>query len=90
VSDAELGIDCQQSQDGWMCHVIVTEDGTQTQHDVSISEGELTRYRTANASVVALVREAFTFLLEREPKESILRRFALSDIERYFPEFGPR
>ncbi len=66
----------------------VSDGGTQTQHDVSISEEDLTRYGMSNMSVVALVREAFSFLLEREPKESILRRFALSDIERYFPEFG--
>jgi hypothetical protein len=30
---------------------------------------------------------AFRFLLEREPKESILARFDVSVIARYFPEF---
>jgi len=34
-----------------------------------------------------LVRHSFEFLLEREPKESILGRFDLSVIGRYFPEF---
>ena len=34
-----------------------------------------------------LVREAFAFLLEREPKESILRSFDLQVIGRYFPEW---
>ncbi len=34
-----------------------------------------------------LVRRSFEFLLEREPKESILRRFDLRDIGRYFPEY---
>jgi hypothetical protein len=29
----------------------------------------------------------FQFLLEREPKESILRRFDVTVISRYFPEF---
>jgi hypothetical protein len=30
---------------------------------------------------------AFQFLLDREPKESILRRFDIAAISRYFPEF---
>ena len=34
-----------------------------------------------------LVRRSFAFLLEREPKESILASFALPVIARYFPEY---
>ena len=68
----------------------VSENGSQTQHEVSVSEEEMRRYGVPSSSVVALVSGAFSFLLEREPKESILQRFALSDIERYFPEFGRR
>ena len=34
-----------------------------------------------------LVRRSLGFLLEREPGTSILRRFALVDVTRYFPEF---
>ncbi|PIS13596.1 MAG: hypothetical protein COT67_00895 [Candidatus Tagabacteria bacterium CG09_land_8_20_14_0_10_41_14] len=35
----------------------------------------------------SLVRRSFEFLLEREPKESILREFELSVIQKYFPEY---
>jgi hypothetical protein len=35
----------------------------------------------------ALVRESFAFLLAREPAGAILRRFDLSVISRYFPEY---
>jgi hypothetical protein len=35
----------------------------------------------------ALVSESFAFLLAREPADSILRRFDLSVISRYFPEY---
>jgi hypothetical protein len=38
--------------------------------------------------VERLVRESFVFLLEREPASSILSRFSLQDIARYFPEYG--
>jgi len=34
-----------------------------------------------------LVEESFRFLLAREPRQSILRKFAISDIARYFPDF---
>jgi hypothetical protein len=34
-----------------------------------------------------VLRPAIAFLLDREPKEAILRRFDLSEISRYFPEF---
>ncbi|MBA7497516.1 hypothetical protein ES704_00244 [subsurface metagenome] len=34
-----------------------------------------------------LIKKAFEFLLEREPKESILSRFNLRIINQYFPEF---
>jgi hypothetical protein len=34
------------------------------------------------------VEASFWFLLEREPKESILRRFDLAVIEQYFPDYA--
>lgn len=34
-----------------------------------------------------LIKKSFEFLLEREPKESILFRFNLRVIRKYFPEF---
>jgi hypothetical protein len=34
-----------------------------------------------------LIEAVFAFLLEREPKESILSRFDVSVVSRYFPEF---
>lgn len=34
-----------------------------------------------------LIRDAFRFLLTREPKENILESFEIFDIATYFPEF---
>jgi hypothetical protein len=39
------------------------------------------------SSVEDLVKRSVEFLVEREPPQSILRRFTLADIERYFPEY---
>ncbi len=55
-------------------------------HDVTASSEEIQRYG-GEVSPESLIEKSFEFLLEREPKESILRSFELSVIERYFPEY---
>lgn len=67
--------------------VEVSEGASRTRHTVQVSAEELERYG-AGAAADRLVEESFRFLLEREPKESILERFDLSTIERYFPEYA--
>jgi hypothetical protein len=52
-----------------------------------VSVPELRRYAGMDATPDHLVTASFRFLLDREPRESILRGFRLSEIERYFPEF---
>ena len=90
-TDPTISVSClQHDPAGWSCDVVVADGRSQTSHVVSVSQAELTRYAGASTDVEAFVADAFRFLLERESKESILRRFALGDIERYFPEFGDR
>lgn len=55
-------------------------------HTVEATSSDVKRL-APESSVEDLVRRSFEFLLEREPPQSILRRFALGDIERYFPEY---
>jgi hypothetical protein len=69
--------------------VTVTEGATKTNHEVTLTTPELAKY-APNARPEALLSASFEFLLEREPKESILRRFAISDIEKYFPDFASK
>ena len=88
MPDTDLHIDCRASDDGWLCGVTVSDGTSYTEHLMTVSKTELLRYGADDTSLAALVSEAFAFLLEREPKESILREFAISDIERYFPDFG--
>ena len=84
----ELDVKCYQAFDGWNCHVTVADDdGSKTEHDVSVTRSERERYG-AGSDVHALVGASFRFLLSNEPKESILGHFALSDIERYFPSYA--
>ena len=72
--------------DGWDCPVTV-RDGGETHHVVRVSRADLARLAPGASDPVDLVEASFSFLLEREPKESILRDFDLTVIGRYFPDY---
>jgi hypothetical protein len=67
--------------------VRVAEDDSSTEHEVAVSAVDLERLGAGYPSPEAFVRACFEFLLEREPKEAILRSFDVTLIGRYFPEF---
>jgi len=67
--------------------VRVIEAGSESVHQVALDPKEHARLAGATADPEKLIRKSFEFLLEREPKESILKRFDLSIISRYFPEY---
>ncbi len=69
--------------------VQVTEGGSTSTHRVTLGLEDLDRL-TDGQSAAELVEASFRFLLDREPKESILSSFDLSAIERYFPEYPNR
>jgi hypothetical protein len=66
--------------------VTIEEGESRTTHDVTVTADDVERY-ALSASVEQLVEASFRFLLEREPKESILSRFPLPVIERYFSDY---
>jgi hypothetical protein len=65
---------------------ILEKDG-ETTHQVSLKQEDYTKLTGGKTEPEELVRRSFEFLLEREPKESILTRFDLSVISRYFPQY---
>jgi hypothetical protein len=67
--------------------VRVKEGGSETSHEVTLARSDFARLARKDEKPEQLVARCFDFLLEREPKESILRRFDVSVISRYFPEF---
>ena len=71
------------SENEWL----VTVDGTTcTDHRVGVSDEDAHRFGQGRP-VEELLRASFAFLLEREPNTSILSRFELPVIGRYFPEY---
>jgi hypothetical protein len=79
---------CETESDGYRCAVDVSDATGRTHHRVRVSRQFFARWGRGR-SAEELVRDSFAFLLEREPKESILREFDLSVIQRYFPDFSP-
>ncbi|PPD43944.1 MAG: hypothetical protein CTY15_08625 [Methylocystis sp.] len=69
--------------------VIVRDARGETRHSVTMTQKDLIRLSHGH-DPADIVQAAFRFLLDREPKESILARFDVSVIARYFPQFEER
>ena len=81
-----MKIDVQAESD--VAFVVTVADGEdQTTHRVTVPSEFADRLLERGGSKEELVRLSFEFLLEREPKESILREFGITVIARYFPEY---
>ncbi len=83
----QVNVSCRLTPDGFACDVIVGTDPGATHHVVSVSQEDLATLAPGHYDPEELVTASFAFLLEREPRESILRRFELPVIERYFPGY---
>jgi hypothetical protein len=73
-------------ESGSAYRVSIEENGSVTTHDVTVWPSDVERY-APGATPEQLLHASFEFLLEREPKEAILKRFELPVIERYFPDY---
>ena len=69
-------------RDPFIFEVVVREGKGETRHHVTME-----RLTAGKHTPERCLEAAFRFLLDREPKESILRRFDVTAISRYFPEF---
>ena len=87
LADVPISVSCDADPGGgWHCAVVVGTDADATRHDVSLAAA--TRDELApGADAETLVRASFVFLLEREPRESIMHAFELPKIGRFFPEY---
>jgi hypothetical protein len=84
----EIDVKTSDLQGRYEFQVTVQDKRSSTQHRVSLSKSDYQRLvGNRDTSPEKLVTASFRFLLEREPKESILRSFDLTVISRYFPEY---
>lgn len=87
MTEPPVAVRCEPQDGGWRCHVSVDSGTAMTEHEVLVDRATLDDL-APGATPEALVAESFRFLLEREPAGSILRRFELPIIGRYFGEFA--
>jgi hypothetical protein len=67
--------------------VRVIEGHSESAHFVTLTQADYDTLTGGKIEPGELLKRSFEFLLAREPKESILPRFDLPLIGRYFPEF---
>jgi hypothetical protein len=79
-------VGCLPTESGWHCTVTLGDDERATTHEVTVDR-EVLEDLAPGATPEELVRVSFEFLLEREPRESIMRRFELPIIGRFFGDF---
>ncbi len=87
---AEISVSRADAPDGWLLTVRVSERSGATKHRVSLSRDYHAQLTRGCATPEQLAEASFAFLLEREPKESILRSFELPVIARYFSDYERR
>lgn len=85
MAEHALAVTCDHRGDAYRCEVRVGDDSGATRHMVAFEQAELDRLAPDGTTPVALVRAAFSYLLEQEPREQILRQFELDVIGRYYP-----
>ena len=66
---------------------VIVEGLTTTTHRVTLTHLYYQKLTNNQVSPEMLVEKSFEFLLDRETNTSILSRFDLPIIERYFPEY---
>ena len=86
MSERALSVGCDPTDGGWRCSVVVGDDAAATEHTVEVDRETLDDL-APGATPEELVRESFAFLLEREPRDSIMRAFELPIIGRFFGDF---
>ena len=84
---ADIDVSMTEGEDQYDFVVTVTEGRSETRHRVTLKKSDFQDLVGDRVSAKALVEESFRFLLEREPKESILRSFDLMVIGHYFPQY---
>ncbi|MDQ2688657.1 MAG: hypothetical protein M3Y29_00095 [Chloroflexota bacterium] len=86
MTDHDPIVRCDPTDGGWQCFVSIGDDSGATSHTVSVDRETLDDI-APGATPEELVRVSFEFLLEREPREAIMRSFELPIIGRFFAEY---
>jgi hypothetical protein len=87
MSEPSVSVTSDPSGGGLVFDVIVRDARGESRHRVTIQADEARRWAKFAAEPSDCVEAAMRFLIDREPKESILSAFDMRVVRRYFPEF---
>jgi hypothetical protein len=76
-----------QREDGWTFLVELGHGEEMIEYSVDVDKDYWTRLTNRRIEPVELVNITFKFLLDKEPKELILKKFNLADVAGYFPMY---
>jgi len=74
-------------QDENTFQVTIDEDNSKSTHTVTVDDKYHKKLTGGVIPKEDLIKKSFEFLLEREPKESIMSKFDLKVINKFFPEY---
>lgn len=77
----------QRAENARYLFVVEVGSDDKTTHRVTLDRDYWENLTQKTLTPGQLILASFMFLLEREPKESILKEFDLKDINKYFPEY---
>ena len=77
----------RQTESGWKFLVEAGEGEDVIQYSVTLDTEYWQKLTSGKGDPSELVQRSFEFLLEREPKESILINFNIQVISKYFPDY---
>ncbi len=86
MADIEIALISKDTQESTY-RVRIAEHGMVSVHEVRLPVPDFDVLSGGIMSEEQLLHASFDFLLEREPKESILREFHIMTIARYYPEY---
>ena len=67
--------------------VTIEEKSSSSEHTVTVDDDYYQNLTVGKTTKEELIKRSFEFLFEREPKESILSKFNLRIIKKYFLEY---
>ncbi len=77
----------EQINEGWRFLVGVDSEGNKIEYLVVLDKEYWEKLTDGRYTPKELIVRSFKFLLERESKESILKKFNLREINRYFSKY---
>ncbi|MBI2064783.1 MAG: hypothetical protein HYT62_01875 [Candidatus Yanofskybacteria bacterium] len=86
-SDGIRATEVSQREDGWTFLVEVGQGDSLIEYFVDVDKDYWTRLTVRRIEPAELVKATFRFLLEKEQKEVIMKKFNLADVAGHFPNY---